>query len=111
MDNKVNQDIWRNGFRFFGNYAAVIYRIGDEEKEGKFLRAIYRYMFFDEEPDFEEMTDEWMDWRAILPNLESSKKRAINGAKAKGKGTGPRPSMNGNQNARKSDEDANLDDL
>ena len=105
MDNKVNKAIWQNGFRFFFFYAAVIYRMKNEEREGRFLYAIYRYMFFDETPDFGDDEDFQLDWMTIEANLRASKTRAENGMKAKGKGTGSRPSMNGNQNARKQEDD------
>lgn len=109
MDNKVNNAIWQNGFRFFGNYAAIIYRMRDEERERRFLYAIYRYMFYDENPDFGDDEDSRIDWIIIEPNLKASKTRAENGMKSKGKGTGPRPSMNGNQNAKKRAEEKEVD--
>lgn len=109
MDKKVNAAIWQNGFRFFGNYAALIYRMGSIENEKSFLYAIHRFMFYDEEPDFGDNEDLAIDWQVIEPLLKSSKVRAENGTKAKGKGTGPRPSMNGNQNARKHEGESDLE--
>lgn len=104
MSKPINEAIWDGGFRFFPNYFKGLYRIEDEEARGKFALAIIDFMFLDKVPEFEPNSDEEWIWEMIYPNLVSSKKRAENGRKAKGKGTGPRPAMNGNRNARKTDD-------
>ncbi len=97
----INEDVYKFGFKFFPNYFKAIYKLGSTEEKARFCLAIVEYMFQDKEPEFDQESDEALYWEFIVPNLNSSKRMAGNGGKAKGHGKGPRESMKGNQNAKK----------
>ena len=91
MAKDINKAVWNSGFRFFPNYVRAMNRMETPEEQGRFARAIIRFMFFDEQPNFEPDSEAGFCWDMIEPNLKSSKRQAQRGQGA----------PKGNQNARK----------
>ena len=85
-------------FSFFENYYVAASMLPVRERQGKFLLAIAEYMFSGKEPDWQPDEQEGKLWKMVLPGLNSSIRRAKNGALAKDI---PKPGMVGNKNAVK----------
>ncbi|MBQ8070207.1 MAG: hypothetical protein IJ202_05110 [Bacteroidales bacterium] len=83
MDDKVNEVVWQNGFRFFPTYAkAIFHELPDIKEQGMMCLAIVRYMFYDEEPDmslYSVPDDARFIWDMIYPILKKSKMQANKG--------------------------------
>jgi len=95
MDGKVSETVWKRGFIFFPNYAKAMHYLESPEEQGQFAKAIIDYMYYEQEPKFQEGTLIGIMWDMVEPNLRKSKSQSRRNQGA----------PKGNQNARKFKED------
>lgn len=73
-------------FTMFDNWGEIFDEMSDEDAV-KLFRGMYRYAFYNEEPEFEKGSALSLTWKAIKPNIDSSGKAARNGSVKTSKNT------------------------
>ena len=66
-------------FTMFDNWGEIFEEMSDEDAVQLF-RAMYRYAFYNIEPEFSKGSALSLTWKAIKPNIDSSGKAARNGS-------------------------------
>lgn len=91
-------------FAFHRSFFNFIQKLESNDDRLLMYDAITHYVFFGEIPDFSDKPILEIAWGLIVPNLDSSIRKAKAGANSGGE----RPSMRGNQNARKNEKEEHL---
>ena len=79
-------------FTMFDNWGAMFDEM-DDESAIKLFRAMYRYAFEGEEPEFDKGSTLSLVWQSVRPNIDASGKAAKGGLSNRSKTTSETPSV------------------